>query len=202
MAAGSQAAPEVTPTAPAALRPSGGAPEVTTPAPGSGTLPTSPPTRQCSRPTPSTAACQHLRPLLPRVQVRRRAQTLGFRVSSRLRSRRSRRWIALAGRGTAPGTRASAGKIRTTPGTHFGSHFIVRAPIFVARRCPTPSAIGPPTRGRRQNAWRLQLRRGRMSRLSVFRQVSSCGPCRRRPRAGDSRSTRRRATSRGSAGAS
>ena len=56
VAAGSQAAPEVTPTAPAALRLSGGAPEVTTPAPGSGTLPTSPPTRQSSRPTPSTAA--------------------------------------------------------------------------------------------------------------------------------------------------
>ena len=59
MAAGSLAAPEITPTAPAALRLSGmagGAPEVTTPAPGSGTLPTSPPTRPRSRPTPSMAA--------------------------------------------------------------------------------------------------------------------------------------------------
>ena len=52
VAAGSQAAPEVTPTP---VRMVGGAPEVTTPAPGSGTLPRSSPTRSSSRPASSTA---------------------------------------------------------------------------------------------------------------------------------------------------
>ena len=64
--------------------------------------------------------CRHPPRLLPRVQARRRAQTLGSRVSSRLRSRRSRRWTALAGRVTAPGTRAGAGTSRPAPGMHSG----------------------------------------------------------------------------------
>ena len=57
LAAGSQAAPEVTPTPVTQGRTSivGGAPEVTTPLPGSGTLPRSSPTRPSSRPASSTA---------------------------------------------------------------------------------------------------------------------------------------------------
>ena len=57
LAAGLQAAPEVTPTPVTQGRTSmvGGAREVTTPAPGSGTLPRSSPTRPSSRPASSTA---------------------------------------------------------------------------------------------------------------------------------------------------
>ena len=65
--------------------------------------------RAPGRPPLRLPPCRHPLRLLPRVQARRRAQTLGCRVSSRLRSRRSRRWIALAGRGTAPGTTSQGG---------------------------------------------------------------------------------------------
>ena len=109
------------------------------------------------------------------------------------------RWTALAGRGTALGTRASgAGRSRPTPGTPSASHCTSLAPIFRHRGAPHRPRMGRRTPGRTRSAWRPRLRRGQ---TSPSRLESSSGPCRLRHAAAGSLAILRLAPPRGSAGA-
>ncbi|CAE7797481.1 unnamed protein product, partial [Symbiodinium microadriaticum] len=127
---------------------------VTTPAPGSSTLPRSSPMRLSSRPASSTASA---------LQASSSTSTPGTSSTA----------------GPSPG---ESGAGRRTPGMYFGSRFIARAPTSAAQRCPTLSASGPPTPGRKPNAWRRRSRLAWTFRPSASRQGSFSAPCRPRHR--------------------